>query len=181
MSSTASALVYSVCYLTVVSWLTVGLTGPVATISEQNGYSVADIVAKAVFGRADWAVVVSSCPGVFGFQLNNVLSGLKHLRTHEYVGRLLADAVDWTVKGVVTTVKNREQGDSWWAFSTTSSLEGDGFIVTGNMSPSSEQQLAVTRSIALVTAGSSTTALFFFRQEDSLEVGKNLCKRSAST
>ena len=64
------------------------------------------------------------------------------------------DAVDWTVKGAVTTVKNREQCDSCWAFSTTSSLKGDGFIVTSNMSLSSEQQLAVTRSIPLVTADS---------------------------
>ena len=54
------------------------------------------------------------------------------------------NVVDWTVKGVVTTVKNREQCDSCWVFSTTSFLKGDGFIVTGNMSPSSEQQLAVT-------------------------------------
>ena len=74
----------------------------------------------------------------------------KHLRTHEYVGRLF---VGWTVKGAVTTVKNREQCDSCWVFSTTSFLKGDGFIVTGNMSPSSEQQLVVTRSIPLVTAG----------------------------
>ena len=73
------------------------------------------------------------------------VSGLKHLRTRECVGRQLVDAVFWTVNGAVTTVKNREQCDSCWASSTTSSLKGDGFIVTGNMSPSSEQQLAVTR------------------------------------
>ena len=53
VSSTASALVSSACYLAVVSWLTVGLTGLVATMYEQIGYSVADVVAKAVFGRAD--------------------------------------------------------------------------------------------------------------------------------
>ena len=105
-----------------------------------------------------WAIVVSSCPGAFGYKRNNALSGLKHLRTHEYVGQLLVDSVDWTVKGPVTPVKNREQCDSCWSFSTTSSLQGDGFVVTGNMSPSSEQQLAATRSIPLVTAGSWTTA-----------------------
>ena len=88
------------------------------------------------------------------------------------------NVVDWTVKGAVTTVKNREQCDSCWVFSTTSFLKGDGFIVIGNMSPSSEQQLAVTRSIPLVTAGSWTTTSF--RQEESLEVGKNFCGRSAS-
>ena len=36
-------------------------------------------------------------------------SGLKHLRNHEYVGQPPVNVVDWTVKGVVTPVKNREQ------------------------------------------------------------------------
>ena len=75
-----------------------------------------------------------------GYKLNNVLSGLKHLRTHECVGQPLVNVVDWTVMAVVTPVKNREWYDSCWACATTSSLEGDGFIVTGNMSPSREQQ-----------------------------------------
>ena len=61
------------------------------------------------------------------------MSGVKHLRTHEHVGKSLVDVVDWTVKGAVTPVKNREQCDSCWAFLTTSFLEGDGFIVTSNM------------------------------------------------
>ena len=42
----------------------------------------------------------------------------------------------------MTTVKSREQCDSCWAFSTTSSPKGDDFIITGNMSTLSEQQLA---------------------------------------
>ena len=52
------------------------------------------------------------------------LIGLKPLRTHEYVGKSLVDVVDWTVKGAVTPVKNREQCDSCWAFLITSILEG---------------------------------------------------------
>jgi bacteriorhodopsin len=51
--------------LTVVSWLTypfvymvkcIGLAGPLATTLEQVGYSVADIVAKAVFGVMIWKI-----------------------------------------------------------------------------------------------------------------------------
>jgi bacteriorhodopsin len=51
--------------LTVVSWLTypfvymvksIGLAGPLATTLEQVGYSIADIVAKAVFGVMIWRI-----------------------------------------------------------------------------------------------------------------------------
>ena len=72
--------------------------------------------------------------------------------THEYVGQLFVDAVDSTVKGAVTPVMNQEQCGLCWAFPTMSSLEGDGFVVTGNTLPSIEQQLVVTRWIPLVTA-----------------------------
>ena len=58
-------LVISARYLTVVSWLTypgvyiiknIGLAGAVATTYEQVGYSIADVVAKAVFGVLIWAI-----------------------------------------------------------------------------------------------------------------------------
>jgi len=58
-------LVAAARYLTVVSWLTypfvyiiknIGLAGTVATTYEQVGYSVADVVAKAVFGVLIWAI-----------------------------------------------------------------------------------------------------------------------------
>jgi len=58
-------LVISARYLTAVSWLTypgvyliknVGLAGTVATTYEQIGYSIADVVAKAVFGVLIWAI-----------------------------------------------------------------------------------------------------------------------------
>jgi bacteriorhodopsin len=58
-------LVSSARYLTVVSWLTYpgvyviknyGLAGAQATTYEQVGYSVADVVAKAVFGLLIWAI-----------------------------------------------------------------------------------------------------------------------------
>jgi bacteriorhodopsin len=52
-------------YLTVVAWLTypfvyiiknLGLAGAVASTYEQVGYSIADVVAKAVFGVLIWAI-----------------------------------------------------------------------------------------------------------------------------
>jgi bacteriorhodopsin len=64
-SAAAASLVSSARYLTVVAWCTypfvyiiknVGLAGPVATTYEQVGYSIADVVAKAVFGVLIWAI-----------------------------------------------------------------------------------------------------------------------------
>jgi len=58
-------LVVAARYLTVISWLTypfvyiikmIGLAGPTATTYEQVGYSIADVVAKAVFGVLIWAI-----------------------------------------------------------------------------------------------------------------------------
>merc|ERR1712194_435395 len=52
-------------WLTVISWLTypfvyiikmLGISGVAATAGEQIGYSVADVVAKAVFGVLIWAI-----------------------------------------------------------------------------------------------------------------------------
>ena len=60
---------------------------------------------------------------------------MKYLGIHEYVGKPLVDAVDWTTKGVVTPVKKQEQCGSCGAFSTTSSLEGGWFITAGTLSP----------------------------------------------
>jgi len=60
-------LVVSARYLTVISWLTypfvyiiknIGLAGAVATTYEQVGYSIADVVAKAVFGVLIWAIAL---------------------------------------------------------------------------------------------------------------------------
>jgi len=58
-------LVVAARYLTVISWLTypfvyiiknIGLAGTTATVYEQVGYSIADVVAKAVFGVLIWAI-----------------------------------------------------------------------------------------------------------------------------
>ena len=57
---------------------------------------------------------------------------------HEYVGKSLVDAVDWTTRGVVTPVKTQEQCGSCRAFSNTSFLEDDWFIACGNLSPLNE-------------------------------------------
>merc|ERR1712070_50785 len=64
----AQGLVVKARYLTVVSWLTYpgvyiikmqGISGATATCAEQIGYSVADVVAKAVFGCLIWAIAAA--------------------------------------------------------------------------------------------------------------------------
>jgi len=64
-AESVKGLVVAARYLTVISWLTypfvyiiksIGLKGDVATTYEQVGYSVADVVAKAVFGVLIWAI-----------------------------------------------------------------------------------------------------------------------------
>merc|ERR1712194_179645 len=64
-SASAARLISAARYLTVVSWCTypfvyiiknVGLAGAVASMYEQIGYSVADVLAKAVFGVLIWAI-----------------------------------------------------------------------------------------------------------------------------
>ncbi|CAE8597152.1 unnamed protein product [Polarella glacialis] len=64
-SPAAASLVSAARYLTVLSWLTypfvyiiknVGLAGPAACMYEQVGYSLADVMAKAVFGVLIWAI-----------------------------------------------------------------------------------------------------------------------------
>jgi len=60
-----ASLTASARYLTAISWLTypfvymikgVGLGGPTATALEQVGYSIADVIAKAVFGVVIWGI-----------------------------------------------------------------------------------------------------------------------------
>merc|ERR1712150_216178 len=62
-------------YLTVISWLTypgvyiiknMGLAGNIATTYEQVGYSIADVVAKAVFGVLIWAIAAGKSDGPEG-------------------------------------------------------------------------------------------------------------------
>merc|ERR1719408_769958 len=65
MHPEAGALVAKARWLTIISWLTypfvyiikmVGISGVTATACEQIGYSIADVVAKAVFGVLIWAI-----------------------------------------------------------------------------------------------------------------------------
>ena len=70
-----------------------------------------------------------------GYQPNKVWTGMKYLGIHEYGGKSLVDAVDWTTKEVVTPVKKHEQCGSCGAFSTTISLEDNWFTTAGTLSP----------------------------------------------
>merc|ERR1711985_183341 len=65
MTASVSSLTLYARWLTIISWLTypcvyiikmLGISGVTATAGEQIGYSVADVVAKAVFGVLIWAI-----------------------------------------------------------------------------------------------------------------------------
>merc|ERR1711990_329121 len=64
----ARGLIVKARYLTAISWLAypgvyiikmVGLSGAFATCAEQIGYSISDVVAKAVFGVMIWAIAAA--------------------------------------------------------------------------------------------------------------------------
>merc|ERR1711907_859310 len=64
----ARGLIVKARYLTAISWLTypgvdiikmIGLSGAFATCAEQIGYSISDVVAKAVFGCLIWAIAAT--------------------------------------------------------------------------------------------------------------------------
>merc|ERR1712139_356876 len=66
--ASAQGLIVKARYLTAISWLTypgvyiikmVGLSGAFATCAEQIGYSISDVVAKAVFGVLIWAIAAA--------------------------------------------------------------------------------------------------------------------------
>merc|ERR1719386_289070 len=67
LPASIGSIVRSARWLTIISWLTypcvylikTGLPGPTPTAEEQVGYSIADVVAKAVFGIMIWNVAAT--------------------------------------------------------------------------------------------------------------------------
>merc|ERR1711988_1754620 len=87
-------------WLTIISWLTypcvylikTGLPGPTPTAEEQIGYSIADVVAKAVFGIMIWNVAATKTAVEF-----------------ENMRRALAEEESRTVKNTAAIAKMKEE------------------------------------------------------------------------
>ena len=79
---------------------------PVGDQVDEATSKQASSTASVLVSSACFLIVVSWLTYPF------VLSGMKHLRTHECVGQLPVDAEDWTSKGAVMPVKNQGQFDS---------------------------------------------------------------------
>ena len=69
------------------------------------------------------------------YELMNVRSDLKHMRTREYVGEPLVDAEDQATKGAVTLVTKQEQCGLCWAFPTRSSWSASQGFRTAALPP----------------------------------------------
>merc|ERR1712111_143088 len=91
-SSVASLTGYAR-WLTIISWLTypfvyiikmIGISGVAATAGEQIGYSIADVVAKAVFGVLIWAIAAEKTANEnrqqISSQLQNARGALSNLQ-----------------------------------------------------------------------------------------------------
>lgn len=102
------------------------------------------------YGNASWTMSVNKFSDMTGSEWRRLhVGGYKQkaqaTRVYNYTNETrlaaLPTSVDWTMKGVVTPVKNQQQCGSCWAFSATGAMEGAWALSKGALFNVSEQQL----------------------------------------
>jgi C1A family cysteine protease len=83
-----------------------------------------------------------------------------NVETASFVGKPLADDVDWRTKNAVTAVKDQGQCGSCWAFSATEAIESYAFLAGQKLQSLSPQQINSCDKVDLGCNGGNTESAY---------------------